>query len=166
AAGTAGARARRRPRPPRSAPARTSPRPAAAGPARCWPAPGPGPGPPLPPRSPPRYAIPCAGPPRSSLPPSAAPFLLSSGGDPVAGMPNCGSVSGRTSFEPHHGEGRQAGTSLTSQALRPAGGSGASPSALQRYDQNRSASIHEQLGGYARPRGLLSQQVMALAAIG
>jgi hypothetical protein len=33
------------------------------------------------------------------------PFLSSSGGDPVAGMPNSGSISGRTSFEPHHGKG-------------------------------------------------------------
>ncbi len=32
--------------------------------------------------------------------------------DNVAGMPNYGSASARTSFEPHHGENRQAGTSL------------------------------------------------------
>jgi len=31
---------------------------------------------------------------------------------PVAGMPNSGSISGRTSFEPRHGEARQAGTSI------------------------------------------------------
>jgi hypothetical protein len=30
----------------------------------------------------------------------------------VAGMPNYGSASARTSFEPRHGENRQAGTSI------------------------------------------------------
>ena len=40
-------------------------------------------------------------------------FLSSSdGGFSVAGMPNSGSISGRTSFEPHHGRARQAGTSI------------------------------------------------------
>jgi len=36
----------------------------------------------------------------------------------VAGMPNYGSASARTSFEPRHGENRQAGTSLLSQTAR------------------------------------------------
>jgi hypothetical protein len=73
------------------------------------------------------------------------PFLSSSGGDPVAGMPNSGSISGRTSFEPRHGNG-PTGWHIDlrpSQAKRPAGGSGArlvGPS--QRYDQRRSASMN------------------------
>jgi hypothetical protein len=34
------------------------------------------------------------------------------GGVSVAGMPNSGSVSGRTSFELRHGRARQTGTSI------------------------------------------------------
>jgi hypothetical protein len=59
----------------------------------------------------------------------------------VAGMPNSGSISGRTSFEPRHGKdptgwhidlkpGQTAGRRFGSQPIGP----------FRRYDQHRSAS--------------------------
>jgi hypothetical protein len=69
------------------------------------------------------------------------PFPLELRRDPVAGMPNSGSVGGRTSFEPRHGKsptgrhidlkpGQAAGRRFGSQPTGP----------LKRYDQHRSAS--------------------------
>ena len=79
-----------RPRLPRSAPAKQPPRPAAVlpappapGPARRRAAPRPG-------RPPPRYATPCGGPLRSSLPPSTVSFSRPGQEETVAAMPDSG----------------------------------------------------------------------------
>ena len=108
--------ARRRPPPPRPAPARPAPRRPAAQPdpgrrglASCPVAALAG-------RPPPRCASPRAGRPRSSLPSSAHSTSSSRGtGRSAAGMPYY-SAGARAPFEPHRGETRQAGTSLSSQA--------------------------------------------------
>jgi hypothetical protein len=82
------------------------------GPGRCRRAPAARPAAPPPSRPLPPCASPCAGPRRSSLPPSASSRSSAGKGENVAGMPNSRSARTRTSFEPRHGETRQAGTSF------------------------------------------------------
>jgi translation initiation factor IF-2 len=103
-------------------------RPAAAAPARPGPGPGPGLAEPHPRPAPPPCAIPYAGPRRSSPPPRPAPFLTFTPDGNRGGHALLQIGHRRTSYEPRHGEVRQAGTSFESQAAdRPAADMRASP---------------------------------------
>jgi hypothetical protein len=113
AAGRAGSPGRRHPRLPRSAPARTLPTPPAARPGPPKRVPAARPAVPRPRRSPPRYATPYADQRRSLLLPSARSFVIICREGPWRAclIPDWR----RASYEPRHGEIRQAGTSLLSQ---------------------------------------------------